>query len=320
MEIAPSPIFLVGCPRSGTSVTKKVLRLHAGLASCGVEHPYILELHDRFGETLPSPTEALSLFAASSGSFGSDFVGSARTHFASRGGPIRLSDFCSALWHLAQPNHAGRPFLLQYSGDGLIHSERLLGLFPGARFVVLTRDPRANISSQLSSLRKGRTTNRSINLWKECRVAAETLFRQHPDRAIDVPYEGLVTETERWIRSITDFLNLEWDDALLAFDVPMAIRDVDRVVEHRRFTEFDPAMLDKWRSGLSDTQIALIERRCRIEMELLGYDREGRPLRASDLPFVLSDSLQWALAFARTRLGLSDSSQRRVWRLGLHRR
>lgn len=311
MDSSVEPVFIVGCPRSGTSVTKKIIRRHPDLASCGVEHHYILELADHFGRSTFSFSEGLEVFARSQGSFGSEFITRASAGSATRP-PVDVSGFCAEIWTLATGEDRARPVVLQYAGAGLLRARELLDLFPRARFIVLTRDPRANVSSQLISFAGGRTTSRSVSLWKECRAAADDLFAHNPDVALDLRYEGLVTDSEAGLRRIVSFLELPWTDALLDFEIPMAVMRTDGVDERRSFTALEPAMLDKWREVLSPSQVALIERRCRSEMEALGYAPEGRDLGLADGPFLTADVARWGQERARASMARITSSLQRL--------
>lgn len=295
MNVDWTPIFVVGCPRSGTSVTKKILRRHSGLTACGVEHHYILALYDTFGEWLPSRADGLEFFGASPGSFLSAMPAGDIAHLRSTTGPIRLTDFLGELWSIAADSPHDRPILLQYAGDGLLRARELAKLFPSARFLVLQRDPRANVASQVNSFR-GRSCSRSISLWKECFRATELAQRELAQRTLVVPYEAFVQETELWLRRIVAFLGLQWEAAVADFEVPMAVFDIRGEVEHRTFSELDPEMLDKWRAVLKPSQVALVEWRCRAELTRLSLQPEGRSLSMRDVPFLAADASLWGRA------------------------
>ncbi len=283
------PVFLVGCPRSGTSVTKKVLREHPSLYTCGVEHHYILELADRFGDRRFSYEEGLDALARCSFSFAEQLP----SVHPGCGDVFDVPSFCQLIWQIGASAPEGGSVLLQYAGVGLLRWADLVRLFPNARFVILTRDPRANVSSQVVSFANGRTFNRSVNLWKECRLATKALAAKHPARVAEILYEDLVREPLDALRAIVTFLGFEWDETLLDFDVPMSVAGSDGVVEHRRYKSFDADMLDKYRDAMTPAQISLVEWRCRSGMDELGYARDGRLVRPSDVPFLVSDGARW---------------------------
>lgn len=290
-------VLVVGCPRSGTSVTKKIVRRHSQLASCGVEHHYILEMLDRFGDSRFTYAEGLDMLERGRGHAGDELVDKAFS-FAPADSTFDVAEFCEAVWD-ASTGDSDSAILLQYAGPGLLRAPDILTLFPNARFIVLTRDPRANISSQMLGLGEGRSTVRSINLWKECRAAAAKLFADWPEVALDVPYEAFVADTAGWLRKICTFLDLRWEDGLVDFEVPMATIAVDGEVKRSSFDHLDPAMNTKWRQALKPAQVSLIETMCRSEMHDLGYEPTGRRLAIGDVPWVVGDSIRWARARLR---------------------
>lgn len=274
-------------------MTKKVLREHPALFSCGVEHHYILELVDHFGNRRFTYADGLVAFAASSFSYAD--VLPPRLGDGEQDALFDVASFCSFAWAHASGVGEGGAVLLQYAGVGILSAGDLLRLFPSARFVVLTRDPRANVSSQVVSFANGRTFNRSISLWKECRSATKRLLASHPERVIEIRYENLVSDPVTSLRAVVEFLGYEWDEAVLDFDVPMSVAGADGTVEHRRFKSFDPGMLSKYREALTPAQVSLVEWRCRTEMAELGYAPGRRSIRPIDAPFLIGDTARWMI-------------------------
>ncbi len=293
-------VLVVGCPRSGTSVTKKIVRRHSQLAGCGVEHHYILEMLDRFGDSRFTYGDGLEVLERGRGHAGDELVDNAISSVPA-GSTFDVAEFCEAVWD-ASTGDNDAAVLLQYAGPGLLRAPEMLTLFPNARFIVLTRDPRANISSQMLGLGEDRSTFRSINLWKECRAATAKLFAERPDVALDVPYEAFVADTAGWLRKICTFLELPWEDGLVEFDVPMATIAVDGEVKRSSFDHLDPAMNTKWRQALKPAQVSLIETMCRSEMKDLGYEPTGRRLTIGDLPWMVGDFIRWARARLRSAM------------------
>ena len=66
-------VFIVGCPRSGTSVIKKVLRTHPGFYACGIEAGWLLDIKDATGHQA-SPHDVLALLEKHHFGFGHQFT------------------------------------------------------------------------------------------------------------------------------------------------------------------------------------------------------------------------------------------------------
>jgi hypothetical protein len=196
------PVFVVGMPRSGTSLTEQIISSHPDARGAG-------ELE-----------------------FWSDAVQRHRADI--QAGPLndeiraRLADSYLKVLD-AKSGEAGRvvdkaPVNSDYLG--VIHS-----VFPNARIIYMQRDP---IDACLSCYFQKFVL--SLNFTMDLFDLAD-YYRQHErlmthwrrvlpaGTILDVPYEGLVADQQGWTRKILDFLGLEWDERVLDFhatDRPVA--------------------------------------------------------------------------------------------------
>ena len=123
---APDPIFVVGCSRSGTTVTYETLAATPGLLAFGYEIP-------QFWDALWGPrTNAWESEAAGAEHATPAHRDAARRHFYARLG-------------LGQ--------VLEKTCINVMRVPYLLRLFPNARFVFIHRDGRDNISSMIDGWR-----------------------------------------------------------------------------------------------------------------------------------------------------------------------
>ena len=156
---------------------------------------------------------------------------------------------------------------------------RYLGLlkdrYPKAKFIHVIRDPRAVILSFSKVSFGPRNIKGMANLWKSAIVThrkyAELLG---PERYIVVKYEELVLDSERTLRSICKFLNIEFSTQMLEHHKRDFLGFNKRYESHMSDT-LKPVFLsslDKWKSELSLWQIAVIQDSLSSEMNLLGYE------------------------------------------------
>lgn len=126
----PDPIFLVGCSRSGTTVSFETLAAAPGLASLGVELP-------DFWDGLHGPHH-------------NGWASEAAT-----ADDARPQHRDAALRFFYQRLGAGR--VLDKTCINVMRIPYLHALFPRARFVFIQRDGRDNISSMMDGWKHGRT-------------------------------------------------------------------------------------------------------------------------------------------------------------------
>ena len=151
--------------------------------------------------------------------------------------------------------------------------------FPDARFLIMLRDPRAAISSNR------RVSNPSLiahapsfaRHWRKC-AAFALYFQAHPlfaGRLHVLTYEQLVNEPERTARALCEFLEIDYDPAMLQTSryVDLATGETWRGNSNYAVTTsgIDPTRIDRWRQFLPDDAAKTIEWICDPDLRLFGY-------------------------------------------------
>jgi tetratricopeptide (TPR) repeat protein len=188
------PVFVIGMPRSGTSLTEQIIASHSSAKGAGELGFWADAVHEH--EALINegpPDESRRKHLAE---------GYLRVLEAKAGDALRVVDKA--------------PVNSDYLG--IIHS-----VFANARIIYMQRDP---IDTCLSCYFQKFVP--SMNFTMDLSDLAD-YYRQHrrlmthwravlpPGTILDVPYEELVANQERWTRKILDFLGLEWDERVLNF-------------------------------------------------------------------------------------------------------
>ena len=188
------PVFVVGMPRSGTSLTEQILSSHPAVRGAG-ELPFWSMAVDKH--------EALIK--------GAGLDESARNKLAEDYLKLLNANSADALRVVDKA-----PVNCDYLG--VIHS-----VFPNARIIYMQRNP---IDSCLSCYFQKFAL--SLNYTMDLSDLADYYRKHHtlmahwravlpPGTILDVPYEELVADQERWSRRILDFVGLDWDGRVLEF-------------------------------------------------------------------------------------------------------
>ena len=188
------PVFVVGMPRSGTSLVEQIISSHPAVTGAGElgfwsdavsEHATAIR-QGRLGEPIKKKLAEAYLRALAGHSLDAP----------------RIVDKA--------------PFNSDYLG--VIHS-----VFPKARIIYTRRDPIDTCLScyfQQLSLALNFTMDLSdlVHYYREHRrLIAHWRAVLPPGTILDVPYAELVADQEGWTRKILDFLGLEWDERCLDF-------------------------------------------------------------------------------------------------------
>jgi tetratricopeptide (TPR) repeat protein len=189
------PVFVLGMPRSGTSLTEQILASHPSIKGAGEVQFWTGVVRQRMAEVraglLDLPTrkklaeDYLQLLEKRAG-----------------GDALRIIDKTTS------------------NADciGLI-----LSVFPNARFIYLERDPIDTcLSCYFQHFVAAMTFSTDLSDLAHYYQAHRRLV-QHwqsvlpPDQMLVASYEDLVRDQAAWTRKMLDFLGLEWDDKCLSF-------------------------------------------------------------------------------------------------------
>ena len=304
-----APIFVVGAPRSGTSLLARMLDAHPsiGLADELCFFDIILgarrevpeldsaERIEHFLDLLPR-MDHVRFWAD-----GAALIEAAAERLRADPRP----SYAAFYRHLMECRAAalGKRRFGEKTPWNVRHLEALEALFPNARFLHIVRDPRAVVASKRKLPRTSRDVVTNAVKWS-IDIAAAARYRDlSPDRAarlLEIRYEDLVRAPESVLRRVTDFLGEPFDPAMLAFAEAGALAFKDQPWrEGVRRPLFDSS-LEAWRDEFTPAQVWLIQRLARAGMTRYGYAPEPVPPRAlAGLPLqVLREFAAW-LAFKR---------------------
>lgn len=106
------------------------------------------------------------------------------------------------------------------------HILRIAGLFPSAKFVHIIRDGRDCAAS--TQRRQFRNPELSINRWRNIVSDARKQGAQLGNRYFELKYEALTNDPEPWMRSICEFLALDFDSRVLQSAMPQSAKQHER--------------------------------------------------------------------------------------------
>ncbi len=192
----PTPIFIVGMPRSGTTLMERLLS----------------QLED---VTAGGENEALGFLAT-------------QYQIDVNNGHLPLpASTTSEQWEkIALQYFARAPVSKQYLVDKLPHNFNhvgmILSLFPSAKVIQMRRDPRdVCLSIYSHSFPDGHTYacdfDSLAHTFKLSRQLMDHWAQLAPDRVLDVNYEGLAANPSAEGRRVVEFCGLQWSDRCLEF-------------------------------------------------------------------------------------------------------
>lgn len=256
-------IFLVGCPRSGTTLLQQMLNAHSQVA-------------------ITPETHFMRLFWQKSNYYGN--LAEDKNYSRLISDLVSLPEFTEMELHpdnfyqLAFQIHRdyGNLFNLlleqfaklkkaQVVGEKTPHHlryiEPIYKFFPSALFIHIIRDPRAVVNSWRKVNWSSGTIIGDTKIWQEDMRIINNLPTQIKSSLLTVFYEKLVLESEKTLKKICSFIGVEFEPEMLNFHkINTSLVNVEREpwkVNAKR--PLNPELIKYWQSELSVSMVLDIE-------------------------------------------------------------
>jgi hypothetical protein len=275
--MSDSPFFIVGCGRSGTTLLRTMLNQHSKLA-IPLESLFIIDYLRADPKTPPETFLKLILkeyeFHEWAIPFSpADFDGCLTAQdFINRAHALYMQQYGKVIWGQKTPRFVRFGKLLKQH-------------YPGAKFVHVIRDPRAVVSSLIRSDVHHSNAYFAARRWLRDTDAGLKLQETYPDDVFALHYEDFILNTEDSLHQICDFLNVEFEPAMLEYYQTGTAEYSGYYAQiHEKLNQApDKSRIEAWRKHLSPTQIAVVEAVCADKMRVLGYtlDGSGEPVSSN---------------------------------------
>lgn len=223
-ELSHLPIFILGMPRSGTSLTEQIIASHPKVYGAG-ELPDLMTIAQRGGAY---PENLCMMDKAGLGAWGADYVSGLQRRASE---VLRITD--------KMPGN--------FLAVGLIHL-----MLPNARIIHVNRNPVDTCLSCFTTMFK-HGQEHTYDLAELGRYyAGYARLMQHwrevlPSGAfLDIQYEDLVADQEAQSRRLIEYCGLEWNDACLDFHQNKRVVHTASVAQVRK--PMYKSSVERWRS------------------------------------------------------------------------
>lgn len=288
------PLFILGNPRSGTSLYRLILTNHPEICippECG----FIEWWHKKYAEWSAADAE--------NGAKVAEYVEDVMSSRKIETWKLKAKELEALIHEMRPGNYAELSLIviLQYArqqgtdpvylGDKnnyyVSHLDRLHKIFPDAKYLGIIRDGR-DVACSYKSMKKVNTDSPYVpRLSDDISEIAEEwvlnneniieLFEKVGEKnSFLIRYEDLLNSTEDILRQVCDFLNLPYSDHMLAYPEK-------NQKEHQEPDQFlawkektlqlpDPSNIGKYKKQLSREEILLFEQNAEKLMPRFNYD------------------------------------------------
>jgi hypothetical protein len=200
IEVCESPIFVVGAPRSGTSMMQWALRQHPKLWG-GQESDYLIPLAAHLREVHD---------------FGSQ---RGKLHWLS-GQKVSLDEFVRFVGlgvNALYTKRAGGRRWVEQTPQYTLHMQQIVKFFPAVAFLFMLRDGRQVVSS-LRNFVNPMDHEQACHTWVKFVNEGLSFKRgEHGDSLSIVRYEDVVSRAEETLRAVYDFLGEPFEKKSVEF-------------------------------------------------------------------------------------------------------
>jgi len=241
------PIFVMGMPRSGTTLVDRIISSHPQVYSAGELQSFPMAFKYASGQRDGRMLDPRTIDRASTIDWhrlGESYVASTR------------------------PATGAKPRFVDKLPHNFLYAGFIARALPQARIICLRRDPMDSCLSNFRQLfaRESGVHEYSFDLLDTGRyyVAFDRLMahwqRLFPGRILEVQYESLVDEQERGTRQLLEFCGLPWDDACLRFENnPAPIATASAVQVRQPMNRGSVGRWRRYREQTADLRKLLVE-------------------------------------------------------------
>jgi len=271
------PVFVVGMPRSGTTLLSSLLDAHPDLIIAPETHYFTRCWTGAPIEDTADAERMLDRLLRQPGVQDMELTPEEQRRIRKRVRDKTVPTHGDVLRVLLDiyAERSGAPTWGEKTPDHLRFVPEMVRQFPGAVFVAITRDPR-DVCLSLRSMPWSRTTlPEQAWTWRTYASLTDRYRTDYQDRFYSLRYEDLVTDPEGCLRDVCAFLDMPFREAMLQ---PQEREghpfDPDREPwKEKSKHQIDASNREKWRTQMPEAERVIVERIAGRWLSAYGYER-----------------------------------------------
>jgi len=206
-------IFLIGAPRSGTTLLARMLSAHSQILGRAEPHLITPIAHLGYFDTVQKAPYDPNNVAQAIKELVAELPGGEADYLDA------LRAYTDALYGRILSTAPGKRYFLDKTPAYALVLPFLVRLYPGARYVVLTRHPLAVLSSYVESFFDGdyQVAVAHNPILARYVPALARMVREQPVPLVHVRYEELVKEPETHFRRVCEYLDVPFEPAAIEY-------------------------------------------------------------------------------------------------------
>ncbi len=241
--MSKSPVFIFSLPRSGSTLLQRILGAHPDISTAA--EPWILL---PFVYSLRKDGTFAQYSHISSQNAVTDILEQLPNGVDDYYEGLRL--FANTIYH--QLNRENTKYFLDKTPRYYLISDEISKIYPEAKFIFLFRNPLAVLASTIKSFYRDRLGDwrHKIDLFQGPVMLSQG-YQKLKDRSIAIQYEDLLSEPEKYISKICEYLEIPYDDSLVTeFSKTNLKGSMGDQIGTSKYSSLELKTLEKWRVTL----------------------------------------------------------------------
>ncbi|HEX3862724.1 MAG TPA: sulfotransferase [Stellaceae bacterium] len=261
-------LFLVGCPRSGTTWLQIILGSHSEIATRRETHlfdGYMASLYNHWQREVYAPHKDGLRVLLDQAEF-----------------DTAIRHFCDVVFAKIAASKPGADYILEKTPGHVLHHHTIRRLYPESRFLHLVRDPRAVVASLLAVKKEPwgswapADAFQAARIWRNHVAIGHELARDHA-ACLELRFEDLVATPDAVLDRLYRWLGLDpvtYDTerfSLCHLKQHQGEGEQSDPAREDRGNFFRHGLVNGWATELTRAQIAVVEGICAELIVELGY-------------------------------------------------
>lgn len=284
------PIFIVACPRSGTTILATLLNNHSKIASATETHFFnyvssqkkykwkdfdLAQLTEFLDESRIN--DFFTVAKLSKEDFISSFEEDFKIHRDAEENKkqvfnLMMQELCKA---------KGKERFCEKTPQHLQNVKKILSIYPKAKIINLIRDGRDTVNSLIKMPWRPEGLINNSRFWKKYisygLKAQDEFEKSFPESFITVRYEDLLKNPAETMQEITSFVGVDFEEAVtkpsgIKTDDANIFSDWETSWKHKSLEEIDSTRISAWQKELSDQDQLILNWHQKKVLESLGYE------------------------------------------------
>lgn len=278
--------FIVGRPRSGTTLLRTLFDAHPDVC-IPVECKFIIDLYPKYGKiTLWTKSLLKDFFLDLLEQWRFDIWKTDNekllTDLLECAGENTYANICKVVY-LNYPSFFNKNEIKIFGDKNpgyTIYTERLLKIFPDAKFIHITRDYRDNYISITNVDFEMPIISMTVAKWVNFINKFNRAAKRHPGKYTNIRFEDLVNDPVNQFKRLCQFVGIEYSEEV--FDFYKKKKEVIELYSEAFINKYQSSLLEKvnpkkagiWKTQLADNKVRMADYVAGKTAALAGYERK----------------------------------------------